>query len=57
MSDRYTFEDLKNEDTLVKFLERVWKAGFVTGKSTNLGYNEAVKRFMPDFKEKLKKVD
>lgn len=57
MSNRYTFEDLKDEDNLIRFIERVWKAGFLTGNSTTIPYEDAVERFMPDFKEKLSTRD
>lgn len=53
MGNRYTFEDLKDEETLIKFLERVWKVGFMTGRSTDLSYTEASEMFMPDFEKEL----
>lgn len=54
--DRYTFENLKNEEVLVKFLERVWKAGFLTGTTIGCTYEEALARYMPKFKEELNKI-
>jgi hypothetical protein len=47
MKDNISFETLKDEDSLVKFLERVWQAGF---KTARVGGNIAD---MPKFKEKL----
>lgn len=51
--DKYTFEDLKDEEVLVTFLERVWKAGLWTGKNTELTYENALRQYMPKFKERL----
>lgn len=55
MSDRYIFEDLKDEKVLVQFLERVWKAGLRTGMITTYSSKEAIEKFMPDFNKELSK--
>lgn len=53
MNDRYTFKELKDEELLVEFLERVWKAGFLTREFERVSYEEAIKKYMPDFKKQL----
>lgn len=57
MKDRYTFDDLKDEEKLVKFLEKVWIAGARIGM---IEHDKSISwlienEYMPKFKEELNK--
>ena len=54
MGDRIKFSDLKDEDNLIYFLKRVWKAGCMTGLiNKNTSYHDLEEKFMPNFKKEL----
>lgn len=53
MKEQYTFEKLKDEAVLVELLEKVWKAGCLARGYENISYEDAIKKYMPDFKKQL----
>lgn len=57
MREKYTFEDLKDEENLVKFLQKVWVCGVRDGM---VNHEKTVdwfikNEYMPNFKEMVSK--